>query len=946
MQSPALGRSNPFAEGSLAHALIETRAVIQEALRLAPPWRLWALIRLQGLVEAVEQETGVAVPDRAGLRPALVALLKDRCLTPPLLTITHCPAEQLEASLDRDPQPLLERMAAGLFLGERASYLHVVEMEVRAGRRTKAESLCDDIRDGATRRRAERLARTGVLSVTGRRRRFIAPITGELDRWAPSLPLVIAAALGGRLADARRIARRLPRPKDANLWFAVAEEDAAYIQRSGNRSRRDLALLELVQRAGPDLARARRHAARIEGRGPRSEAELHIARMVRASVGHGYVWIADPCDDPISVDVAAARMERFAGTDWERALEEYDRVSRWLRHAPRPRGRSASIDAPPRETPSPLALLLDLRLAAGAATGQELERLPRGVAGTLWSHDQRLPHLCAVLRTRSDGGAAWLPALHHARLSPDAVRARVLVDRVRALTTQRYAGELRAPAGTPELAFVRGLAGDSAHAESLPEELRAFFDRGVALSPEAGRRRRVLTGACKSALHRAFTGRSRVDPDVVECRLQTLVDLGGGKAASAVACVLSAAPNRRHAVTAFEALCRIDLRQATTLLFERYFEVTGAGAAGVAMLKALERHRAVEEGYTRLWVDAVIRTRQLLARDVHRWLGRAVAEWWRLTGRPIPQAALTAMAVGELRPEGAPEDQIRRLFGEAQALGEASPRRLIGKLIARPLLLKTSLCFLAPRIAGADAWPEERWRAALSRIEQGIGTVARDVVSAYARTLDPHGPARLARRLLAGRNPATEARRVPLGGAWSLRYLDKTRNLFAFLRFPDAVSCCFHSGGDSYTSPQLDAQRQILSLWKDPLSFCFAVERQERTWSEQHGFVFGSFGTMEDQPIALLNGVYLRRQDQALRIRILRAIEASFSRPLGLVAVGVAAVHGGAGALPPDYEVTPLRVRRWRALRDASGDLVRSVYDDIGSDTNREGWLALHWKRL
>lgn len=164
----------------------------------------------------------------------------------------------------------------------------------------------------------------------------------------------------------------------------------------------------------------------------------------------------------------------------------------------------------------------------------------------------------------------------------------------------------------------------------------------------------------------------------------------------------------------------------------------------------------------------------------------------------------------------------------------------------------------------------------------------------------------------------------------------------AFLRVADCVPCCFASDGNDYTKG-MENLRWIYRLWQDPLSFALHLHCEEH--NAPVGFVFGGFGIAEE-PVLLLNGIYLKRQRERLRLAVLETIEQQLAVPLGIAEIGVASRHGGRGALPGTYRYTSRRLTRVRALRSAGGALERKVYDDIGNSVNGESWMDLYFRKL
>jgi hypothetical protein len=242
------------------------------------------------------------------------------------------------------------------------------------------------------------------------------------------------------------------------------------------------------------------------------------------------------------------------------------------------------------------------------------------------------------------------------------------------------------------------------------------------------------------------------------------------------------------------------------------------------------------------------------------------------------------------------------------------------------------------------AWSIDRWRKSLRRLVEEVGEV--DLPTVVKLTSRLSGG--IGRRLLAGRAPVAELA-APMdlpGGRHRLRYLTRRRDPLTLMRFADAAPCCFSSDGGHFEEG-MTTQRWVHRILRDPLSFCFVVERSRDSLSGPVGFVFGGFGLMSNgRPLLLLNGIYLRRQKRALRFSVLDAIETSLARPLGLRVVAIANQYGGYGPLPRDYAADTRSLMRLRALRTKGGALERAVYDDIGSVVNEEGPHDLWFKEL
>jgi hypothetical protein len=180
-------------------------------------------------------------------------------------------------------------------------------------------------------------------------------------------------------------------------------------------------------------------------------------------------------------------------------------------------------------------------------------------------------------------------------------------------------------------------------------------------------------------------------------------------------------------------------------------------------------------------------------------------------------------------------------------------------------------------------------------------------------------------------------REVSAGGRLRVRLLQKRADLLAYLRFADVPAwSCYRSDSSFYSGTRDDT----IAVWKDPLSYCFRIERIDgRPW----GFVFGGFAELEGGALAaVLNGLYLHSQQIDARAGVLRAIEGMMC-PLGVERIGIASRYGGEGPLPAEYRRNPVTGTRLRALSIA-GERVKSAYDDLSFRVNEPVMLDLWWR--
>ncbi len=362
----------------------------------------------------------------------------------------------------------------------------------------------------------------------------------------------------------------------------------------------------------------------------------------------------------------------------------------------------------------------------------------------------------------------------------------------------------------------------------------------------------------------------------------------------------------------------------------------------------------LEPGLHRPWRRFVARVRRRLGtRRGAVWLRQLMAAW---PGAPraMPTFAAVECCSAELEEHwpATGDDLVARVERRIDALRSTPTSRLPAALLEDPVAIKR-LLWLRPGAALRGSRPigEAVWRSDLTTLRDDLGDVDIPAVLRLARRLAPRRARPLARRLLAGGHPRLDASRVVglpgkvNGARHRLRYLDKREDLFTFLRFADCVPCCFNSASSWYRSHGM--RQWVLSLWKDPLSFCFHVERRglDGDWRPS-GFVFGGYSLAGDDSALLLNGIYLRRQESRLRAAILRAIEETFCRPLGILRIAVANRYSGYGQLPSGYVRQLSTIYRPRALRSKAGP-ASAVNDDISSQVNRTLFLShLYWRHL
>jgi len=462
---------------------------------------------------------------------------------------------------------------------------------------------------------------------------------------------------------------------------------------------------------------------------------------------------------------------------------------------------------------------------------------------------------------------------------------------------------------------------------------RARWDEALSLQADSHARRRVLARASKASLGIALNDPSAVPEDTLTIRLRTLAHLSGGVAWNALSAALKhqAAP---------EAALRMGAALDPGKALQTLNLMSLSPALQRAAIEELELRSALPAAATQRW--------SRLARLVNRRLGAdAGAEWMNAllahhTTFPNLQSLSELTLEVKHRETLPPYD---RLLAETEAevagLMALDLADLAHTLARRPLLLRRLRWHQPPALAhGATAWTPRTWVSLLAAAE-AIGEVDKRYTRRFTELL-PDGP-QLAESLLWGRCPTPE-NPTSLGKAGlRLRWLDKRLDLFTFLRFPDAASCCWQSQR-GYSAP---VRERILSLWKDPLSFCFLVERENAAalvpsgWRPV-GFVFGSFALVNGEPAMMLNGLYLRQQNATAREQVLKAMT-RFAQRLGLRWLALANRHGGSGHLPVHFRRRSRYSRRLRALRK-NGALVTMTFDDIGRRLNVDELTThLHW---
>jgi hypothetical protein len=544
-----------------------------------------------------------------------------------------------------------------------------------------------------------------------------------------------------------------------------------------------------------------------------------------------------------------------------------------------------------------LLAVIDLRVALlgePKCFGYAVERLD-----TRLDRSARRTFLGMLARSRLD----VLDVLLAMRTSPSGKRIEPLLAEYVAIEMERIA----IPA-----ALHRGLANlapTTADARSLE---RALHDEGIALSAAAPSKRRVLISTAQTCLRSASTDRSW-DPEVIATRIRTLAHLGGALAINAIETALD---HPDHGARALEALCMLDPSEALRRPLT------------ARLMRLVELRRGVAPGFAHAYARTLDRLR-----GREQWL-TDLLQIWRTRHGGLPEPDVLSML--SERPE-LPADPATLLDSLTDAVTEIERdwhERIVDRIAEQPALLDALVLARPARIAPQmPVWSFRRWRELFAKLRARTDFVEHNTMVTCARRLGLQNHIQL--RL--GLSRIGVAPMMPFG-AYRLRLLDKRRDLLTYLRFADIVATsCFRSNNELY--PTL-TENALIEVWKDPLAFCFHIERA----GEPRGFLFGSFALVGDQIGVVLNSLHVRPNSDDVRIGAIRAFEAALCRPLGIERIGIANMHGGRGALPPDYVRRVERIVRLRAL-GRSGHLVRKTYDDITQTANMRVTVGhLYWR--
>jgi len=449
---------------------------------------------------------------------------------------------------------------------------------------------------------------------------------------------------------------------------------------------------------------------------------------------------------------------------------------------------------------------------------------------------------------------------------------------------------------------------------------RALYDEGVALSPQAPRRRRVLIAAAQSSVRSALAKPHGWPVATIRVRLRTLVHLGGSLAVDAIAKAIATLPFEPEVVRlALEHLALLDPHRARDLAIARLGELR----MPAALLRRCELGGALAPGFAR----GFARARRLWVNEA--WVCELVTSCVRRTGE-LPSVAMLervddsstkTLEVGTL---------LDRIEAAAEALDGEDHVAIAERVLEDDTLENLALT----RPARTD--PKMRpWRGNTARL------LLQHALSKKVGAVVPSLVNRIARRLRPAALQATLEVDV-VGVRYRVRLLDKRRDLLTYLRFADVPArSCYRSDNWFYRQT---TRTYVAAAWKDPLTLCFHVERERARAFQPCGFLFGGFADVDGTLSLVFNSLHVRPNSAAVREQVLGAIERIVA-PFGITKIGIANVHGGHGPLPVDYVARDVALVRHRALA-IGGQLVTDVYDDIAMANRPTRVDHLYWRTL
>jgi hypothetical protein len=468
---------------------------------------------------------------------------------------------------------------------------------------------------------------------------------------------------------------------------------------------------------------------------------------------------------------------------------------------------------------------------------------------------------------------------------------------------------------------------------------RALYDESIARSPSGVRKRRVLVSVARHCLRAAFERPASVAMPMIEARLRALLYVGGDLARDALAEALATTPGNGMTAPIYarvhDALCVLDAAAAARIAIGGAPVLAAAGVDVDRALAVAEAHGGLARGFARAWGAA---HRRLPGTDGLRWLSGLVGE-----RRDAVTPSVLAWIARQDRLPTTPRALLDELASATDTLETLPLDRVAERVATDPDLLDRLLVVHPARVdPRMPAWTAEKWRDLLARAAAMPVVNSAVIVDRAARAIPRADRFRYGDVGRAG--VRTDAVFVRGGERFHLRLLDKRRDLLTYLRFPDVpFYSCYRSDTSYYDDGDYDTRDEVLAVWRDPLSFCFRLDRGPA--EQPCGFVFGGFaGIAADVPVVVLNGLYLRPNKAAVREAVLRMIEVMLCTPLGIDRAAIAVEHGGEGPVPDRYVTSNHRLTRWRGLAGRGGQPVRTCYDDISCTVNQPEVLGhLRW---
>lgn len=461
--------------------------------------------------------------------------------------------------------------------------------------------------------------------------------------------------------------------------------------------------------------------------------------------------------------------------------------------------------------------------------------------------------------------------------------------------------------------------------------LRVAFEEGSSLAPQSKASSRALTLAAKRRIILGLSPDADVEAkELVSSSLRILENLGGTREHDLLVDMVAFSLESPIRGEVLSALIRQAPRRAAVLLWQHFSELTHDRNSARRILRSLEDGGGIPKGWTAGWDQLLASLVQRHPEcDTYAWWGGFAAAWWERHSRPL---SLDGLAIIASEATAFPWETVVEFTRKARLSG-SNLSDLAQRLERTDALFERLACSGGAAIPRAQGIAKDWWRsmfATASKMFEGPPHNVQEVISALGTTSS-------ARREWEP-EPFGFAEPVPLTGSTrQLRLLNKRRDILAYLRLTDSVSCCLSNAERTFPSWQT---RRVATLWRDPLSFAFQVERLADGVATADGFVFGSFGISANRAVILLNGLYLNRQTANARSQVLAAIEEHWARPLGATGIGIATRYGGTGPLPAQYQRRSVRVRRSCGL---AGPV--NLYDDLKLE-NQEVTLStdLMWK--